>query len=105
MRSSSVSKIVAQKRHGKPSGPGAEAEVEERHWSIVGGLTLLEIEAWKQHTPISKTLPGTHQVRVVMGHGIFGNRVFYGDILFLTVSPSERLQDSFPARYLQKPGH
>ena len=39
---------------------------------------------------LSKTLPGTQQVRQLMGHTQFGARVNYGDCTFLTISPNEQ---------------
>ena len=39
---------------------------------------------------VAKTLPGAQQIREMMGQYLFGARVVYGDILFLTVSPSEK---------------
>ena len=39
---------------------------------------------------VAKQLPGTQQIREMMGHSLFGARVVHGDILFVTVSPSER---------------
>eukprot|EP00972_Heterocapsa_arctica_P115196 16446517-Heterocapsa_arctica.AAC.1 len=41
-------------------------------------------------TYVASSLPGTQQIREKMGHALFGSRVFYGECLFLTISPSER---------------
>ena len=57
---------------------------------VDGGLPPVEAELLEQWAHISQTLPGTHQVRVVMRNRLFGARCFYGDILFPTISPSER---------------
>jgi hypothetical protein len=35
-------------------------------------------------------VPGTQQIRELMGHNMFGMRVVYGEGIFITVSPSER---------------
>ena len=52
------------------------------------GLSPLERKlAWSQHY-IAQHLPGTQQVRRMMGHAQFGARVVLGDCIFITVSPN-----------------
>ena len=54
------------------------------------GLTALEKRlAWAQHF-LAKNLPGSQQLRQVMGHRQFGARVVYGDCIMLTISPNEQ---------------
>lgn len=54
------------------------------------GLTALEKRlAWAQHF-LAQHMPGSQQVRQLMGHTQFGARVVYGDCLFFTVSPNEK---------------
>ena len=38
----------------------------------------------------AQNLPGTQQLRQLMGHRQFGARVVYGDCLFFTISPDEQ---------------
>ena len=53
-------------------------------------LTPLERRlAWSQHF-LARHLPGSQQVRQLMGHTHFGARVVYGDCIFFTVSPNEQ---------------
>ena len=53
------------------------------------GLTPLEKGlALSQHF-LASHLPGTQQLRQIMGHRQFGARVVYGDCLFFTISPNE----------------
>ena len=44
----------------------------------------------KDLTYLSGTIEGAQQIRLDMGHALFGARVEFGDPLFLTVSPSSR---------------
>ena len=44
----------------------------------------------KDLTFLSSTIPGTQQIRLEIGHALFGARVEFGDPLFLTISPSSR---------------
>ena len=39
---------------------------------------------------VASRIPGTQQIRVGIGHAMFGARVNYGESLFLTIAPSER---------------
>ena len=39
---------------------------------------------------LSGTLAGTQQIRLDIGHALFGARIELGDPLFLTISPSTR---------------
>ena len=39
---------------------------------------------------LSKKFPGTQQVRLLMGHALFGAAIQYGTPLFWTISPSSR---------------
>ena len=53
------------------------------------GLSPLEKRlALSQHF-LSANLPGTQQLRQIMGHRQFGARVVYGDCVFFTISPNE----------------
>ena len=54
------------------------------------GLTKTERELLRSVQHISSKLPGTQEVRQLMGHALFGARVIYGDGLFITISPSDR---------------
>ena len=45
-------------------------------------LTPIERELVLHARHVSKKLPGTQQIREMMGHCLFGARVVYGDILF-----------------------
>ena len=51
------------------------------------GLTKLERRLAMSMCWIAKHLPGTQQLRQLMGHSQFGARVVYGDCIFLTMSP------------------
>ena len=51
------------------------------------GLTNLERRLAMSMSWIAKHLPGTQQLRQLMGHRQFGARVVYGDCIFLTMSP------------------
>ena len=54
------------------------------------GLSELEKKlAWAQHY-LAQNLPGSQQLRQIMGHAQFGARVLYGDCIFITVSPNEQ---------------
>ena len=41
-------------------------------------------------TFLSSTCAGTQEIRIMIGHSLFGARVEYGEPLFLTISPSSR---------------
>ena len=57
--------------------------------SFAVGLSPLEKGlALPQHF-LSSDLPGTQQLRQIMGHRQFGARVVYGSCLFFTISPNE----------------
>ena len=57
---------------------------------LANGLSPLEKRlAWAQHF-LARHMPGSQQLRQVMGHCHFGARIVYGDCLFFTVSPNER---------------
>lgn len=57
---------------------------------LAHGLTALERRlAWAQHF-MARHLPGTQQVRQLMGHSHFGARVVFGDCIFFTISPNEQ---------------
>ena len=45
--------------------------------------------AWAQHF-LAQNLPGSQQLRQIMGHAQFGARILYGDCIFITVSPNEQ---------------
>ena len=54
------------------------------------GLTPLEKRlAWNQHF-LAQHMPGSQQLRQLMGHAQFGARVVYGDCIFFTLSPNEK---------------
>ena len=46
---------------------------------------------------LASTIPGTQQIRLDIGHALFGARVEFGDPLFVTISPSTR-HSSFAIR-------
>ena len=57
---------------------------------LANGLTPLEKRlAWAQHF-LAQHMPGSQQLRQVMGHCHFGARIVYGDCLFFTISPNEQ---------------
>ena len=57
---------------------------------LANGLTPLEKRmAWAQHF-LARHMPGSQQLRQVMGHAHFGARIVYGDCLLFTISPNER---------------
>ncbi len=54
------------------------------------GLTPLERRlAWAQHF-LAKNLPGSQQLRHIMGHRQWGARIAFGDCIFMTLSPNEQ---------------
>ena len=54
------------------------------------GLTALERRlAWAQHF-MARHLPGSQQIRTLMGHSHLGARVVFGDCIFFTISPNEQ---------------
>ena len=54
------------------------------------GLSPLEKKlAWGQHF-LARHMPGSQQLRQLMGHVQFGARIQYGDCLFFTISPNEQ---------------
>ena len=60
------------------------------------GLSNLQRKLARELVHLSGKLPGTQQLRRLMGHCQFGARVEYGDCLFLTVSPNEQLRQEMP---------
>ena len=57
---------------------------------LANGLTALEKRlAWAQHF-LARHMPGSQQLRQVMGHAHFGARIVYGDCIFFTISPNEQ---------------
>ena len=54
------------------------------------GLTGTEKELLRNLGYISRRLSGSQELRLQMGHCLFGAGVMYGDGAFLTLSPSER---------------
>ena len=54
------------------------------------GLTPLEKKLAWSASFLAKQLPGTQQLRRLMGHRQFGARVVYGDCIFITISPNEQ---------------
>jgi len=53
-------------------------------------LSAMEKDMVKDLAFLSSTCAGTQQIRLMIGHSLFGARVEYGDPIFLTVSPSSR---------------
>jgi hypothetical protein len=53
-------------------------------------LSNVERRLIKDMQFLSSTVPGTQQIRLQIGHALFGARVELGDPLFLTISPSSR---------------
>ena len=53
-------------------------------------LSTEEKRLVKDLTFLSSTCAGTQEIRMMIGHNLFGARVEYGEPLFLTISPSSR---------------
>ena len=53
-------------------------------------LSIEERRLVKDLTFLSSTCSGTPEIRIMIGHSLFGARVEYGEPLFLTISPSSR---------------
>ncbi len=53
-------------------------------------LTPMEANLVKDLCFVSSTCAGTQQIRLEIGHAMFGARVEFGDPMFITVSPSSR---------------
>jgi len=53
-------------------------------------LSVEEKRLVKDLTFLTSKLPGTQEIRLRMGHSLFGARVEFGDPLFITISPSAR---------------
>ena len=54
------------------------------------GLTPTQRALVRSLGYMSNHIPGTQQIRVLMGHALFGSRVVYGDPIFMTISPNEK---------------
>lgn len=54
------------------------------------GLSNFERELARSVAIVASQMPGTPQVRILMGHSHFGARICYGDCLFFTISPNEQ---------------
>ena len=54
------------------------------------GLSKVQRKIARELVHLGGKLPGTQQLRRLMGHRQFGARVEYGDCLFLTVSPDKQ---------------
>ena len=52
------------------------------------GLTEKEKELARKVASVATKMPGTPHVRRMMGQAHFGARIFYGDTLFITISPN-----------------
>ena len=52
------------------------------------GLKPMEKEMVGNFTLLTQKLPGTQQVRLLMGHHLFGAGISYGTALFWTISPN-----------------
>ena len=59
--------------------------------ALAEGLTKQEKAIAREMNHRAENLPGTQKVRQVMGHRHWGARVNYGDCLFFTISPNERM--------------
>ena len=55
------------------------------------GLDPLARQLAINHNFVAKELPGTQQLRQLMGHCQFGARVVHGDCLFITISPNPQM--------------
>jgi hypothetical protein len=55
------------------------------------GLSTTERNLVRDLQFLSSTVAGTQQIRLEMGHALFGARVMLGDPLFITISPNSRL--------------
>ena len=53
-------------------------------------LSPMERDLVRDLTFLSSKVAGSQQIRLDIGHGLFGARVEYGDPIFLTISPSSR---------------
>ena len=53
-------------------------------------LTEMERNLVKDLVFLQKKHAGTQQVRLMIGHALFGARVEFGDPLFVAISPSSR---------------
>ena len=53
-------------------------------------LSEMERKLVKDVVFLQKKYAGTQQVRLMIGHALFGARMEFGDPLFLTISPSSR---------------
>ena len=53
-------------------------------------LTKMQKDLIRDMVFLSKKFPGTQQVRLLMGHALFGAAIQYGTPLFWTISPSSR---------------
>ena len=56
---------------------------------LAHGLTPLEKRLVLEFQFLAKNMPGSQQIRQLMGHTHFGARVVYGDCIFFTISPNE----------------
>ena len=54
------------------------------------GLTRTQRDIVRDLCFLSSKQPGTQQIRLMIGHALFGARVEFGEPLFITVSPSSR---------------
>ena len=54
------------------------------------GLSQMEKNLVKDLTFLQKKFAGTQEVRLMIGHALFGARIEFGDPLFITISPSSR---------------
>ena len=57
---------------------------------MADGITKMQQDLIRDMTFLSKKFPGTQQVRLLIGHALFGAGVHYGMPLFWTISPSSR---------------
>ena len=53
-------------------------------------LSPLERKLARAQSFLARHMPGTQEVRQLMGHSQLGARVVYGDVLFFTISPNEQ---------------
>ena len=54
------------------------------------GLSAHERDFARKVASVAVRMPGSPQIRTLMGHAHFGARICYGDCLFFTLSPNEQ---------------
>ena len=64
---------------------GDLSKLAQAHGLSHGARSLVQ-----QARMVASRIPGTQQIRIAIGHAMFGARVNYGESLFITIAPSER---------------